>query len=90
MSQFINDEKEGGPQILECHSPIMNLLDEYPIIARLEQDLIEGVLGTTVRREETRTSGLYECRVLFRALARPPRARTGQNLSFASQGSSVD
>ncbi|MFN2508179.1 MAG: helix-turn-helix transcriptional regulator, partial [Chthoniobacterales bacterium] len=60
MSQFVTDQ-EGGPQILECHSPIMNLLDEYPIVARLEQDLVEAALGTPVRREETRTSGLYEC-----------------------------
>ncbi len=65
MSQFVTDEKEGGPQILECHSPIMNLLDQYPIIARLEQDLVEGVLGVPVRREETRTSGLYECAFYF-------------------------
>jgi predicted ArsR family transcriptional regulator len=65
MSEFVTDEKEGGPQILECHSPIMNLLDEYPIIARLEQDLVEAILGTPVRREETRTSGLYECAFYF-------------------------
>ena len=65
MSQVVTDEKEGGPQILECHSPIMNLLDEYPIIARLEQDLVEGVLGTPVRREENRSSGLYECAFYF-------------------------
>ncbi len=65
MSQFITDEKDGGPQILDCHSPIMNLLDQYPIIARLEQDLVEGVLGVPVRREETRTSGLYECAFYF-------------------------
>jgi predicted ArsR family transcriptional regulator len=65
MSQFITDEKEGGPQILECHSPIMNLLDQYPIIARLEQDLVEAVIGAPVRREETRTSGLYECAFYF-------------------------
>ena len=64
MSQFEPDEK-GGSQILECHSPIMNLLDQYPIVARLEQDLVEGVLGTPVRREETRTSGLYECAFYF-------------------------
>ncbi len=64
MSQFLTEEKD-GPQILECHSPIMNLLDEYPIIARFEQDLVEAVLGTPVRREETRTSGLYECAFFF-------------------------
>lgn len=65
MSQVVTEEKEGGPQILECHSPIMNLLDQYPIIGRLEQDLVEGVLGVSVRREETRISGLYECAFYF-------------------------
>ena len=67
MSQFVADEKEGGPQILECHSPILNLLDQYPIIGRLEHDMFQGVLGTEVRREETRTSGLYECAFYFAA-----------------------
>jgi predicted ArsR family transcriptional regulator len=65
MSQFITEEREGGPQILECHSPILNLLDRYPIVGRLEQDMFEAVLGTTVRREETRNSGLYECAFYF-------------------------
>jgi predicted ArsR family transcriptional regulator len=46
MSQYISGETEGGPQILECHSPILNLLDQYPIIGRLEHDLIAGVLDT--------------------------------------------
>src|SRR6201995_1744944 len=59
MAQFHTDEKEGGPQILECHSPVMNLLDRYPIIGRLEQDLFEAALGTTVRPEGKRNSGLY-------------------------------
>jgi predicted ArsR family transcriptional regulator len=65
MSQFTTDGKEAGPQILECHSPILNLLDRYPIIGRLEQDLFEVVLGAGVRREETRNSGLYECAFYF-------------------------
>jgi predicted ArsR family transcriptional regulator len=64
MSQF-SLEEEGGPQILECHSPIMNLIDRYPIVGRLEQDLFEAVLGTSVRREETRNSGLYESAFYF-------------------------
>lgn len=64
MSQFSTDEA-GGPQILECHSPLLNLIDRYPIVGRLEQDLFEGVLGTSVRREETRNSGLYECAFYF-------------------------
>jgi len=66
MTQFLPAEKD-GPQILECHTPIFNLLEKYPIIARLEQDLFEAVLGTKVRREETRSSGLYECAFYFAA-----------------------
>jgi predicted ArsR family transcriptional regulator len=65
MAQFVTDPKQGGPQILECHSPIINLLDQYPIVGRLEQDMFEAVLGTRVRREETRSSGLYECAFYF-------------------------
>ena len=64
MSQFTTSE-EGGPQILECHSPIMNLIEHYPIIGRLEQDMFEALLGTRVRREMIRNSGLYECAFYF-------------------------
>ena len=64
MTQLITGD-EGGPKILECHSPIMNLLEQYPIIARLEQDMFEAVLGTPVRREMIRNSGLYECAFYF-------------------------
>ena len=64
MTQLITGD-EGGPKILECHSPIMNLLERYPIIARLEQDTFEAVLGTPVRREIIRNSGLYECAFYF-------------------------
>jgi len=66
MAQFTTNEN-GGPQIVECHSPILNLLERYPIIARLEQDMFEAVLGTKVRREESRASGLYECAFYFSA-----------------------
>jgi predicted ArsR family transcriptional regulator len=58
MAEFMDDKD--GPQILECHSPIMNLTEHYPIIARFEQDMFEAVLGTRVRRQVVRNSGLYE------------------------------
>jgi predicted ArsR family transcriptional regulator len=64
MSQFVTDEA-GGPQILECHTPILNLIERYPIVGRLEQEMFEAVLGTSVRREESRASGLYECAFYF-------------------------
>src|SRR6266478_1819230 len=57
MAQFTTSE-EGGPQILECHSPIMNLI---------EQDMFEALLGARVRREMLRNSGLYECAFYFAA-----------------------
>ncbi|PYI98047.1 MAG: hypothetical protein DMF00_13050 [Verrucomicrobia bacterium] len=63
MAEFLNDKD--GPQILECHSPILNLLEQYPIIARFEQDMFEAVLGTRVRRQVVRNSGLYECMFQF-------------------------
>jgi predicted ArsR family transcriptional regulator len=63
MAEFMNDKD--GPQILECHSPIMNLLEQYPIISRFEQDMFEAVLGTRVRRQVVRNSGLYECMFQF-------------------------
>jgi len=62
MAQFVNNGKEdGGPHILECHSPILNLVEEYPIVGRFEQDMFEAVLATRVRRQVNRNSGLYEC-----------------------------
>jgi predicted ArsR family transcriptional regulator len=64
MAQFINSN-EGGPRILECHSPVMNLLEHYPIIGRFEQDMFEAVLGARVRRQVIRNSGLYECAFQF-------------------------
>jgi predicted ArsR family transcriptional regulator len=65
MSQYLEDESEGGPQILECHTPILNLIEEYPIIGKLERDMFEALLQTPVRREESRTSGLYEACFYF-------------------------
>ncbi len=67
MSQFCTGEDNGGPHILECHSPVMNLSERFPIIGRLEQDLFEKLLGTKVRREEKRDSGQYECTFHFSA-----------------------
>jgi len=65
MAQLVPAEGQEEPHILECHSPIMNLLDRYPLIGRLEQDMFGALLGTSVRRKETRNSGLYECAFYF-------------------------
>src|SRR5436190_21989066 len=67
MAEFVNNEKDGGPQILECHSPLLNVLEQYPIVGRFEQNMFEAVLGTRVRREVSRNSGLYESAFYFSA-----------------------
>jgi predicted ArsR family transcriptional regulator len=67
MAEFVNNSNDGGPHILECHSPILNVLERYSIVGRFEQDMFEAVLGTRVRREVIRNSGLYECVFQFAA-----------------------
>jgi len=67
MAEFIVNNQDGGPHILECHSPILNVLERYPIVGRFEQDMFDAVLGTRVRREVIRNSGLYECVFQFAA-----------------------
>ncbi len=58
MSNF---REEGQPRIVECHTPLLDLLQEFPIVERLETDMIQRLLNTTVRREKKIVSGLYEC-----------------------------
>jgi predicted ArsR family transcriptional regulator len=49
----------GGFQIVEHHSPILDLLRAFPIIAKLETDMFQRLLGVEVRREEQGASGLF-------------------------------
>lgn len=52
--------------IYEGNSPVLDLLDQFPILARFEKELYETVLGVPVDREEQRVAGLYSCRVRLR------------------------
>lgn len=58
MSEF---ESEDGLRVVEHHSPILDLLQAFPIVARLEGEMIQRVLRAPVRREESTVSGLYCC-----------------------------
>lgn len=51
--------------IVEYHSPIFDLLDAFPLVRRLEREMMERVLGVRLEREEEMASGLYRCRFLF-------------------------
>ena len=52
---------EGALRIVEHHSPILDLLQAFPIVARLEGEMIQRLLGVSVRREQQFASGLYTC-----------------------------
>jgi len=58
MADFENEDRLC---IVEHHSPILDLLRAFPIVARLEGEMFQRVLHTTVKREETSASALYRC-----------------------------
>jgi predicted ArsR family transcriptional regulator len=51
--------------IQEYHSPILDLLDAFPIARRLEKEMFETLLGASIQRHEERASGLYLCTFLI-------------------------
>ncbi len=58
MAEVVHDES-GSIRIVEYHSPIRDLLDAFPVVAKLEADLFQKLLGVPVRREEAGVSGLF-------------------------------
>jgi predicted ArsR family transcriptional regulator len=64
MSEVLNREPT---VIVEHHSPILDLLDAFPLIRRLEREMVERILGVRVDREEQRASGLYQCSFILRS-----------------------
>lgn len=58
MADFVT---VGGLRIVEHHSPLLDLLRAFPIVARLETGMFQRVLQTPVRREEHCVSGLFRC-----------------------------
>ena len=50
---------DGAVRIVEHHSPILDLLRAFPLIARLESEMFARLLGVPVRREEMSASGLF-------------------------------
>ncbi len=55
------EKEEHGFRIVEHHSPILDLLRAFPIVARLETEMFQRVLKVPVQREEQAISGLYQC-----------------------------
>jgi len=61
MSEYYFDRDNNRHQIIEYNSPILNCLDQFPVLRDFEKQLFEDVLGSAVQREEERISGLYKC-----------------------------
>ncbi|MEM7144366.1 MAG: hypothetical protein AAF591_04480 [Verrucomicrobiota bacterium] len=53
--EFDND---GGLRMVEYHSPIAGLAAKYPTVYRMEQQMLERVLGSRIDRDEEKASGL--------------------------------
>jgi predicted ArsR family transcriptional regulator len=63
---YMSELSTGNPMaIVEYHSPIFDLLDAFPLVRRLEREMMERILGVRVEREEEMASGLYRCSFLF-------------------------
>ncbi len=62
MADFCNED---GVRIIEHHSPMLDVLRAFPLVGRLESDMIARVLEAPVRREEESVSGLYRCTFLI-------------------------
>jgi predicted ArsR family transcriptional regulator len=50
---------DGRLRIIEHHCPFLDVLREYPLVARLEAELFRQVLGVPVERREEHAGGLY-------------------------------
>jgi predicted ArsR family transcriptional regulator len=62
---YLSEIEEGESLVLtEYHSPIADLLETFPIVRRLEREMMERVLGAKLEREEAVASGLYRCRFI--------------------------
>jgi len=51
-------DNETGFRITEYHSPLKDIVDVYPTVRRMEEQMFNKVLMTTVQRLEERASGL--------------------------------
>jgi predicted ArsR family transcriptional regulator len=59
LSEVISDPTLA---LVDYHCPIAELVASFPLLKRLEREMMEKVLGVAVERVERTVSGLYECR----------------------------
>jgi predicted ArsR family transcriptional regulator len=62
LSEF---HSEPVPAIVDFHNPIGDLLEAFPLIRRLEKEMMERLLGVGVERAEATAGDLYQCRFVL-------------------------
>jgi predicted ArsR family transcriptional regulator len=63
---YMSEVCSGDPlAIVEYHSPIFDLFDAFPLVRRLEREMMERILGVRIEREEEIASGLYRCKFVL-------------------------
>ncbi len=58
LSEWVT-EPGGVKKIVEHHSPIMDLLEAYPNIAKMEEEMFRKLLRTEVKRTEKKEAGQF-------------------------------
>ena len=53
-------DNNGGITIVEYHSPYQGIIEQYPMIHNMEDQMIGKVLSANVRRAEEKASGLVK------------------------------
>lgn len=61
MSEYYLNPDIDQHQIIEYNSPVLAIVDRYPIVEKFETDLFVELLGVGIERELERVSGLYKC-----------------------------
>lgn len=59
MSECVASDAASSVAIVEHHSPILDVLRAFPIVARLETEMFQRLLGSPVTRSEENASGLF-------------------------------
>jgi len=59
LTEFVGTPE---PMLIDYHSPLLDVVERYPLVARLETEMLSRVVGVPLRREESRASDLYRCR----------------------------
>jgi predicted ArsR family transcriptional regulator len=61
MSEYYFNPDLKRHQIIEYNSPLLPIMEKFPMMVQLDTTLVENVLGVKVSREQERVVGLYRC-----------------------------